>query len=134
MKYFYLVCRILLAVVFAVSGADKLFNLFPTQHMPPADSPQTILFTLFKTTGWLKLIGVTELVGGLAVLYGGTVPFALCLLAPLTVNILAVDFLIAGGGKAAIAGLVVTALELVLFYAYRGSFAGIWTTKAKPTV
>lgn len=132
MKYLYLVLRILLAIVFVVSGADKLHPMFPRPQMPPGD-PQTVLFTLLATSGWLKIIGLTELLGGLLILYGGTVPFALCLLAPLTVNILAVSFLIAGGGKAAIAGLVVTALELVLFYAYRSSFAGIWTTKAAPT-
>ncbi len=134
MKYLYLACRILLALVFAVSGADKLFHLFPMSQVPPADSSQTILMTLLTSTGWLKVIGITELGGGLAVLYGGTVPFALCLLAPLTVNILVVCFLIAGGGKVAIPGLVVAGLELVLFYAYRDSFAGIWTVKAKPTV
>lgn len=133
MKYLYLVCRILLAVVFIASGADKLFRLFPHPVMVPGD-PQTILFTLLFTSGWIKVIGVAEFIGGLLVLYSGTVPFALALLAPITVNILAVSYLIAGGGKAAIPGLVVTALELVLFYGYRGSFAGIWTTKATPTV
>ena len=33
-----------------------------------------------------------------------------------------------------VAPIVVTILEIVLLYAYRGSFAGIWTTKAKPTL
>jgi hypothetical protein len=33
-----------------------------------------------------------------------------------------------------IAPILVTILEIVLLYAYRGSFAGIWTTKARPTV
>jgi hypothetical protein len=33
-----------------------------------------------------------------------------------------------------IAPVVVTILETVLLYAYRESFAGVWTTKAKPTL
>jgi putative oxidoreductase len=132
MKYLYIACRVLLAIVFIMSGVDKIHQVFPHPPSVPGD-PQTILFTLLFTSGWIKVIGLAELIGGLAILYGGTVPFALCLLAPVTVNILAVSYLIAGGGKAAIAGLVVTVLELVLFYAYRGSFTGIWTTKATPT-
>ena len=86
MKYLYIACRVLLALVFILSGADKLFHLFH-MAMPPAGTPQTILFTLLISSGWLKLIGLTEFVGGL----------------------------------------------LVLFYGYRGSFAGIWTAKATPT-
>ena len=132
MKYVYIACRILLAIVFVLSGFDKIHQVFPHPPSVPGD-PQTILFTLLFTTGWIKVIGLAELIGGLLVLYGGTVPFALCLLAPVTVNILAVSYLIAGGGKAAIPGLVCTVLELALFYAYRGSFAGIWTTKAERT-
>jgi putative oxidoreductase len=131
MKYLYLACRILLAFVFILSGADKLFHLFHP-HMPPADSPQTILFTLLTSSGWMKIIGLAELFGGILVLIGGTVPLGLCLLAPVTVNILAVSYLIAGGGKAAIAGLVVTLIELILFWGYRAYFAGIVNFKAKP--
>jgi putative oxidoreductase len=130
MKWLYLIARILLAFVFVASGIDKLHPIFPHPAMVPGD-PQTILFTLLFTTGWLKVIGFFELVGGLLVLIGGTVPLGLCILAPITVNILAVSFLIAGGGKAAIPGLVVTVLELLLFWGYRPYFAGILTSKAK---
>jgi uncharacterized membrane protein YphA (DoxX/SURF4 family) len=132
MKYVYLVCRILLGLGFVLSGAGKLF---PFMHAP-APVPGTAAAALMAAmvpTGWMKVVGLAELFGGLFVLYGGTVPLGLVLLAPVTVNILAVNILIMGGGGGLIAGLVCTVLELALFYAYRASFAGILTYRATST-
>jgi putative oxidoreductase len=84
-------------------------------------------------TGWLKFIGLCEVLGGAFVLYRGTVPIGLVFLAPVTVNILLFSFLVAGGGAVAVPGLVILVLELILFYGYRGYFADILTRHAQPT-
>jgi hypothetical protein len=84
-------------------------------------------------SGWMKAIGAFQLVGGLLVLGGGTLPLGLCILCPLTVNILCFhSFLMNGGGIAP--GLVTLVLELVLIYGYRGSFAGVLSASQKPSV
>jgi uncharacterized membrane protein YphA (DoxX/SURF4 family) len=133
MKYVYLILRILLGLIFVVFGADKIHHFIPGP-MPPANSLPGMFMAVAVPTGWLKVIGLTEFLGGLFVLYGGTVPLGLVFLAPVTINILAFSFLVAGGGGGAVPGLVVTLFELVLFYAYRASFEGILTHKAAPAV
>jgi putative oxidoreductase len=132
MKYVYIVARVLLALAFIPSGIDKLHQIFPHPPMVPGD-PQTIMFTLLATTGWLKVIGLTELLGGIFVLVGRTVPLSICLLAPVTINILAFGYLVAGGGKNGLGGLITAALELLLIYGYRHYFAGILSFEPKTT-
>jgi putative oxidoreductase len=83
-------------------------------------------------SGWMHLIGASQLVGGLLLLLGGTVPLGLCILGPLLVNILAFHAFLTGG-HGILPGVICTIFWAVLLYAYRGSFAGIFTTKATPS-
>ena len=65
------------------------------------------------------------------VLFGGTLPLGLCILCPITVNILLYHFCLTGGkgiGMGAFTGM----LEIVLIWAYRANFNGILTFKATP--
>lgn len=132
MKIVALICRILLALLFIVPGLNILhpFLPMPTQPLPPL---LTEFMQVMMTSGWMKLIGAVQVIGALLVLFGGTVPLGLCLLCPVTVNILACHALLQGG-NGIVPGLIATALELVLIYAYRGSFAGILSAKQRPTV
>ena len=132
MKVVALICRILLGLGFVVFGANILH---PFLHMPAMnpDLPSTKWSMLKMTSGWMKVIGTAQLIGGLLVLIGGTLPLGLCILGPLLVNILCFHIFFMGGQGIA-PGAVFTLLWLILLYAYRGSFAGIFTTKASPTV
>jgi len=130
MKYVLLICRILLALVFIVFGFNKVHE-FMHAPMPPASSLPGQFFGVFFVSGYLKAIGIFEVLGGLLVLLGRTTPLGLCILCPITVNILLFTFLIAGG-QGPWAGLVCTLLELVLIYGYRSSFTGILSFDAKP--
>jgi hypothetical protein len=132
MKYLYLIVRILLGLMFVVFGANILHPFMPMQ-MPPAGSPPAQLMGVLVPSGWMHLIGVFQLLGGLLVLIGGTAPLGLCFLAPVLVNILTFHLLLTGGVGIA-PGLVATVLELILIYAYRANFAGIFTYKATPTL
>jgi len=84
-------------------------------------------------SGWMKLIGVFQLVGGLFVLSGKATPLGLALLAPVLVNIIALHVFLENGSNLA-PGLVFTALELFLIYAYRSYFMPFFSFKASPTV
>jgi hypothetical protein len=101
--------------------------------MPPADSLPGHLFAAFGPSGWMKVIGLFQLVGGILILIGGTTPLGLCLVSPVVVNILCFHLLLTGGVGIG-PGLVVTALWLIVFYAYRANFAGIFNLKATPAI
>ena len=84
-------------------------------------------------SGWMKVISAMQVLGGLLVLIGGTAPLGLAILAPILFNILCFHVLLTGGQQIA-PGLVFTLFELVLIYAYRPYFRGLFSTKAVPAV
>jgi putative oxidoreductase len=132
MKMLAIVCRILLGLVFVFFGG---LGLFMHPALPPRGNALGDFVNIFHEVGWAQVISVFQVIGGLLVLFGGTVPFGLCILCPITVNILLFHILFHAVAAFMIApGIVVTILEIVLLYAYRGSFAGIWTTKATQTL
>jgi len=130
MKWLYLVCRILLGLVFVFAGVMKIHPFGPQDMHLPAPAMQW--FGVMMSSGWITALGYLELLGGLLVLIGGTLPLGLCIICPITVNILFFDIFLGGHQGLGIAlGLV--AFELVLIYGYRGSFAGVITHKATHT-
>ncbi|MGA7158003.1 MAG: DoxX family membrane protein [Acidobacteriaceae bacterium] len=132
MKYLYLVCRILLGLIFIVFGANAMHQFMPAPPIP-AGSPMAQFMAVMGPSGWMHHVGFFELLGGLLVLIGGTAPLGLCILGPILVNILIFHILIMGGHGIG-AGIVATILEIILLYAYRSNFAGIFTYKATPTL
>jgi len=104
-------------------------------HMPPppAGSLPGQFMGVMGPTGWMHIVSFFQVLGGLLVLIGGTAPLGLCILGPILVNILAFHILLTGNQGIA-PGLVSTLLEIILIYAYRANFAGIFTYRATPTV
>jgi hypothetical protein len=100
---------------------------------PPAGTPAEQFMTVMFSTGWMHHVGFFQLLGGLLVLIGGTVPLGLVILGPVIVNILIFHTLLAGGHGIG-PGLLAAVLEIVLIYGYRANFAGIFTYKATPTL
>ena len=132
MKYLILTCRILLGLMFIVFGANILHPFMPAPPPPPG-SPTAQFMAVMAPTGWMHVVGFFQLLGGLLVLIGGTAPLGLVILGPILVNILTFHSLLMGG-QGIVPGLVATLLEIILIYAYRANFAGIFTYKATPTV
>jgi uncharacterized membrane protein YphA (DoxX/SURF4 family) len=130
MKVAVIVCRSLLGLGFIVFGLNILFPFLP-QPPPPEGSLLGQFMTVMFPTHWMSLVGAFQLVGGILVVVGGTAPLGLAFLAPVLVNILACHILLMGGAGIA-PGLVFSLLEVFLLYAYRSSFSGILTTKARP--
>jgi putative oxidoreductase len=132
MKILALICRILLGLMFIVFGANILHPFLPAPPPPPG-SPTAQFMSVMAPTGWMHVVGFFQLLGGLLVLIGGTAPLGLVILGPILVNILTFHSLLMGG-HGVVPGLVATLLEVILIYAYRANFAGIFTYKATPTV
>jgi putative oxidoreductase len=130
MKILALVCRILLGLMFVIFGVNILHPFLP-MTMPPAGSPPAQFMGVMVPSGWMHQVGVLQVIGGLLVLIGGTVPLGLCVLGPIIVNILTFHTLLAGGHGIG-PGILAALLEIVLVYAYRDNFSGIFTVKAKP--
>lgn len=131
MKIVAIICRILLGLMFIVFGLNIL-HPFMQMPLPPAGSPPAQFMGVMMPSGWMHHVGAFQVLGGVLVLIGGTAPLGLCILGPIIVNILIFHILLTGGHGIA-AGLVAAILEIVLIYAYRANFSGIFTTKATPS-
>ncbi len=119
-----LTARILLGIIFLVFGLNGFFHFLP---QPPMGGPPANFFgALYATHYMLPLIFATQTIGAILLLIGAAVPFALLILAPVIVNILA--FHLAMAPAAIGPGLVATVLELFLAWTYREKFAPLFAS------
>ena len=117
-----LVVRILLGAMFLFFGLNGILHFLPTPPMPPSDA--TTFATILMTHKYMSFVALCQVIGGLLLLVGRFVPLGLTILAPILVNILLFHFLLMPQGVAM--GLIATAMELFLLYAYRLSFRGLF--------
>jgi putative oxidoreductase len=129
MKIAITISRVLVGLGFTVFGANIIHPFMP---QPPMSGLPAQFMAVMGPTHWMTIVGLFQLAGGLLVLGGRTAPLGLALLAPVLVNILAFHALLMGG-EGIVPGLVFSALELFLIYAYRGYFAPLFSTDAAPT-
>lgn len=122
MKILVLIVRILLGLVFFVFGLNKFYPFIPSGPLPAGVAGQ--FMEAMISTKYMMIVGAFEVVGGLLLLINRYVPLALCLLAPVIVNVLIVGILMTH--MALGSGLVVAILWLILFVRFRSSFAGIF--------
>ena len=126
MKIAALIARILLGVVFLVFGLDKFYVFIPQGPMPAGAASQ-FMGALFSTH-YIMAVGAFEVAGGLLLLVNRYVPLALCLLAPIIVNILLTGMLLTH--RALASGIVVAILWILVYLRVRPAFAGIFQAKA----
>jgi putative oxidoreductase len=129
MKVLVLVARILLGLAFLVFGLNHIRPFMPMQ-MPGGD--EGALMGVMFVHKWFVFYGVVDVAAGLMLLLGRFVPLALTLLAGMGVNILLTLLTFAPSQLAM--PLFLAVLEILLVYAYRDSFAGIFRAKAEPTL
>lgn len=130
MRTFISVARTLLGVAFIVFGLNYFVPFLPPPgHMP---SPTAMQFIGgFAATGLLTLIKGVEIAAGLMLVANRFVGLALALLAPILVGIVGYHASLAPEGIAV--GLGLLALELVLAWGYRGSFAAMLAARQSPS-
>jgi uncharacterized membrane protein YphA (DoxX/SURF4 family) len=127
MKILVLVARILLGLAFLVFGLNKIVSFI---HMPMPTGDAGSIMVLMFSHGWLRVVGTAEAACGLLLLFGRFVPLALTVLAAVGLNILYFHF--AFEPSAIYLPLFLAILEVILVFAYRESFRGIFDSKAQP--
>jgi uncharacterized membrane protein YphA (DoxX/SURF4 family) len=119
------VARVLLGAVFFVFGLNGFFHFLP---QPPAPARAMAFAGALAATGYFfPLLKATEVVAGALLLAGAFVPFALTLLAPIIVNIVAFHAFLAPGNYAVV-GLVLAA-EIYLAVVNRAAFAPLFARR-----
>jgi len=126
MKILILVARIMMGLIFLVFGLNHIVTFI---HMPmPGGDAGTLMGVMFSH-GWLRLYGSAEAACGLLLLAGRFVPLALTILAGIGLNILLFHLSLEPAGLPL--PLFLAILEVILVFAYRESFRGIFDPKAQ---
>src|SRR6185503_7699555 len=121
-----LIARLLLGLIFVVFGLNAFLQFIPMGPMPTGLAGQFI--GALAQSHYLWVVAVLQIVGGALLLINRYVPLGLVLLGPVIVNIILYHLLLNPSGAAP--AIVVTILWLIVFYAHRQSFSGIFAPRA----
>jgi len=132
MKYLPHLAGGLLGLLFVAFSLMFLLGFVPEQspppEAPPEGAPGTLWMGVFVSTGYITLVKVLELVGGILVAIPKTRNFGLLILGPIIINILAFHQLVAGDGIFQPVLIVISLLALYLLWAGRRAFLGLLGT------
>lgn len=120
MRYFVIIPRLLLGLVFLVFGLNGFFHFIPQPKDAMPAGAMDFFGALMNTKYMIPLIFTTQTLGGALLLVNRFVPLALALLAPVVVNIMLFHIFLAPSGIPVAA--VVLALELYLAWTQRAAF------------
>lgn len=116
-----LIVRIILGLIFTVFSINFFVPFLPMPELTPEAG--AFLGALMDSGYMFYFIKIVELVGGIMLLIGICIPFALLLLAPIVVNIFLFHIFLDPAGF--LMGLFIFFLELYLLYHYRSVFSKI---------
>ena len=126
MRIIVIIARVLLGLVFFIFGLNGFLHFMPN---PPPTPPAGEFFGALIKTGYMFfLIFGTQVLGGALLLLGVAVPFALVILAPVIVNILAFHLYLSPVPMQLAIASIVIALELFLVWYYRSAFAPLFSS------
>ena len=116
-----------LFVAFAILFALMfVFKVLPMPPGPPPGSPQELFMGALIPTGYMYLVKILEVIGGILVAIPRTRNWGLLVLGPIIVNILAFHILIAKGeGLFNPVLIIICLLAAFLLWAGRKAFAGL---------
>jgi putative oxidoreductase len=127
MKYFKLGSRTVLGLIYFVFGLNFFFQFLP---VPPSSEEMQKLTGAIYMSGYLfQFIKITEIVGGLMLLTNLFTPLALVILAPITLNIVAMHAFLDPSGL--VMGLLLTVLHVALGAFYFKHYKAMLVTKAE---
>ena len=126
-----LVARILLGLIFTVFGTNGLMMMITGKGFipmpPPSPAMSAVMGGLFAAKYLMPLVKIIEFVAGIMLLSGRCVPLAVCLLAPVVVNILGIHVFVDQGGLPM--ALLLTALMVVITADRWENFKGLFCCK-----
>jgi uncharacterized membrane protein YphA (DoxX/SURF4 family) len=125
MKIFTLIARLLLGLVFVVLGLNGFLNFLSMGPMPTGLAGQFVGALFLSHYFWV--VAALQIAGGALLLVNRFVPLGLVLLGPVIVNILLYHVFLNPTGIAL--AIVVTILWLIVFYARRQYFSGIFVQR-----
>jgi len=128
-RYLPWVARVLMGLLFLVTGLNGFLNFLPQPSSMP-EGAAAFSGALMKTGYMFPLIMGTQLLAGVLLLLNRFVPAALALLAPVVVNIVAFHAFLAPAGLGL--AVVVLLLELYLAWAYRKAFRSMLAMRSTP--
>jgi putative oxidoreductase len=126
MKIVTLIARILLGLIFLVFGINGFLNFLSMGPMPTGLAGQFVGALVLSHYFWV--VAALQIAGGALLLANRFVPLALVLLGPVVVNIICYHVFLNPSG--AVPAVVVTVLWLIVFYAKRQNFNGIFVQRA----
>jgi putative oxidoreductase len=116
MKIVTIIARILLGLTFVVFGFNGFFHFIPMGTPPSPESPAGQFFAAVSTTGYMKVIFLCQIIGGLLVLLNLFPVLGLAILCPIVFNIVLFHATMAPSGMPL--AIVVAVLALYLIWAY----------------
>ncbi|HEY7406162.1 MAG TPA: DoxX family membrane protein [Candidatus Angelobacter sp.] len=124
MKIVVIIARILLGAIFVAFGLNAFLHFLP-KPMPPGIAG-LFVGAMFQSH-YILFVSALEVISGALLLANFYVPFALALLAPIIVNIIAFLLLLPPVGWQP--GVLAAILWIFLFIHYRRYFSGIFTQR-----
>ena len=125
MKILTLIARLLLGLIFVVLGLNGFLNFLSMGPVPSGLAGQFIGALVLSHYFWV--VAALQIAGGALLLVNRFVPLGLVLLGPVIVNIILYHVLLNPTGIAL--AIVVTILWLIVFYAHRQYFSGIFVQR-----
>lgn len=116
MKIATIIARTLLGLVFVVFGLNGFFHFIPMGELPSPESPAGMFFTAVSTTGYMKVVFLFQIIGGLLLLFNLLPVLGLVILCPIIFNIVLFHVTMAPSGLPLAIGIAVLALFLVGMY------------------
>ena len=129
-RYLPMIGRIVLGLLFCVTGLNGFLNFLPQPATPMPEGALAFAGAMLKTGYLFPLVMGTQLIAGVMLLANRFVPLALSLLAPVVVNIFAFHAFLAPSGLG-VAG-VVLVLEISLAWSYRKAYRPMLRMRATP--
>jgi uncharacterized membrane protein YphA (DoxX/SURF4 family) len=127
MKIATLVARILLGLLFLISGLNGFFHFLPQPQM--GEEAGKFMMGLLGSGYFFPFLKICETLSGILLLSGIYVPLALLILSPIVVNIFLFHLFLDHAGLPI--AIVLVLLLGFLGYAYREYFKSIFTVKAQ---
>jgi len=125
MKIVTLIARLLLGLIFLVFGLNSFLNFLSMGPMPSGLAGQFVGALVLSHYFWV--VGALQVAGGALLLVNRFVPLALVLLGPVIVNIILYHLFLNLTGIAL--AIVVVILWLIVFYAHRQYFSGLFVQR-----